>query len=201
MTAAQVLYAMDDSPVGLAAWLLDHDARSYELIARAFAGHEEGLTRDDILDNITLYWLTNTAVSASRLYWETAPQRTDETNRLFRSHRRQDTRRRERISRRAIYGSAQLGRTSLSQAHSLQPNGKGRPLRGMGTATILFRGAAREFPFIKVMETRGCRAKPIIPEASGFISGSSRGISKSITLLATAPDPLYFKASGAAAAG
>jgi hypothetical protein len=68
----QTLYAMDDSPVGLAAWLLDHDARSYELIARAFAGHEEGLTRDDILDNITLYWLTNTAVSASRLYWETA---------------------------------------------------------------------------------------------------------------------------------
>jgi pimeloyl-ACP methyl ester carboxylesterase len=68
----QTLYAMDDSPVGLAAWLLDHDARSYELIARAFAGDEEGLTRDDILDNITLYWLTNTAVSASRLYWETA---------------------------------------------------------------------------------------------------------------------------------
>jgi pimeloyl-ACP methyl ester carboxylesterase len=68
----QTLYAMDDSPVGLAAWLLDHDARSYELIARAFAGQEEGLTRDDILDNITLYWLTHTAVSASRLYWETA---------------------------------------------------------------------------------------------------------------------------------
>ena len=68
----QTLYAMDDSPVGLAAWLLDHDARSYELIARAFAGQEDGLTRDDILDNITLYWLTNTAVSASRLYWETA---------------------------------------------------------------------------------------------------------------------------------
>jgi pimeloyl-ACP methyl ester carboxylesterase len=68
----QTLYAMDDSPVGLAAWLLDHDARSYDLIARAFAGHAEGLTRDDILDNITLYWLTNTAVSASRLYWETS---------------------------------------------------------------------------------------------------------------------------------
>jgi pimeloyl-ACP methyl ester carboxylesterase len=68
----QTLYAMDDSPVGLAAWLLDHDARSYEIIARAFNGQQEGLTRDDILDNITLYWLTNTAVSASRLYWETA---------------------------------------------------------------------------------------------------------------------------------
>ncbi|HEX8568262.1 MAG TPA: epoxide hydrolase [Pyrinomonadaceae bacterium] len=66
----QTLYAMEDSPVGLAAWILDHDIRSYELIARIFDGHTEGLTRDDILDNITLYWLTNTAVSSARLYWE-----------------------------------------------------------------------------------------------------------------------------------
>ena len=50
--------------------MLDHDARSYELIARVFDGQPEGLTRDDILDNITLYWLTNTAVSSARLYWE-----------------------------------------------------------------------------------------------------------------------------------
>ncbi|HMJ08690.1 MAG TPA: epoxide hydrolase, partial [Pyrinomonadaceae bacterium] len=55
----QTLYAIEDSPVGLAAWILDHDARSYELIARVFDGRSEGLTRDDILDNITLYWLTN----------------------------------------------------------------------------------------------------------------------------------------------
>ena len=66
----QTLYALADSPVGLAAWMLDHDARSYELIARVFDGQPEGLTRDDILDNITLYWLTNTAVSSARLYWE-----------------------------------------------------------------------------------------------------------------------------------
>ncbi len=66
----QTLYAIEDSPVGLAAWMLDHDARSYELIARVFAGQAEGLTRDDILDNVTLYWLTNTAVSSARLYWE-----------------------------------------------------------------------------------------------------------------------------------
>ena len=59
-----------DSPVGLAGWMLDHDARSQELIARVFDGQTEGLTRDDILDNITLYWLTNTAVSSARLYWE-----------------------------------------------------------------------------------------------------------------------------------
>jgi pimeloyl-ACP methyl ester carboxylesterase len=66
----QTLYGIADSPVGLAAWILDHDARSYELIARVFDGKTEGLTRDDILDNITLYWLTNTAVSSARLYWE-----------------------------------------------------------------------------------------------------------------------------------
>src|SRR5438105_925507 len=68
----QTLYAIADSPVGLAAWILDHDARSYSLIARVFDGQREGLTRDDILDNITLYWLTNTAVSSARLYWDNA---------------------------------------------------------------------------------------------------------------------------------
>jgi pimeloyl-ACP methyl ester carboxylesterase len=67
---AQTLYGIADSPVGLAAWILDHDIRSYELMARVFDGGSEGLTRDDILDNITLYWLTNTAVSSARLYFE-----------------------------------------------------------------------------------------------------------------------------------
>ncbi|HVM82872.1 MAG TPA: epoxide hydrolase [Candidatus Binatia bacterium] len=66
----QTLYALEDSPIGLAAWMLDHDARSYALIARVFDGATEGLTRDDILDNVTLYWVTNTAVSSARLYWE-----------------------------------------------------------------------------------------------------------------------------------
>ncbi|MDQ7251072.1 epoxide hydrolase family protein [Dongia sedimenti] len=66
----QTLYGLEDSPIGLAAWMLDHDARSYELIARVFDGASEGLTRDDILDNVTLYWLTGTAVSSARLYWE-----------------------------------------------------------------------------------------------------------------------------------
>jgi pimeloyl-ACP methyl ester carboxylesterase len=66
----QTLYGLADSPVGLAAWILDHDIQSYRLIARVFDGGQEGLTRDDILDNITLYWLTNTAVSSARLYWE-----------------------------------------------------------------------------------------------------------------------------------
>jgi len=66
----QTLYGIADSPVGLAAWILDHDIQSYQLIARVFDGASEGLTRDDILDNITLYWLTNTAISSARLYWE-----------------------------------------------------------------------------------------------------------------------------------
>ena len=67
----QTLYAIVDSPVGLAAWMIDHDIRSYLMIARAFAGGTEGLSQDDVLDNVTLYWLTNTAISSARLYWDT----------------------------------------------------------------------------------------------------------------------------------
>jgi pimeloyl-ACP methyl ester carboxylesterase len=67
----QTLYGIVDSPVGLAAWILDHDIRSYQMIARVFDGQAEGLSRDDVLDNITLYWLTNTAISSARLYWDT----------------------------------------------------------------------------------------------------------------------------------
>jgi pimeloyl-ACP methyl ester carboxylesterase len=66
----QTLYGIADSPVGLAAYFLDHDARSLELIARVFDGQPEGLTRDDVLDNITIAWLTNTGISGARLYWE-----------------------------------------------------------------------------------------------------------------------------------
>ena len=66
----QTLYGIVDSPVGLAAWMIDHDARSQEMIARVFDGNTEGLSRDDVLDNITLYWLTNTAISSARLYWD-----------------------------------------------------------------------------------------------------------------------------------
>jgi pimeloyl-ACP methyl ester carboxylesterase len=68
----QTLYGLADSPVGLAGWILDHDIRSYRMIVRVFDGQPEGLTRDDVLDNITLYWLTNTAISSARLYWDTA---------------------------------------------------------------------------------------------------------------------------------
>ncbi|HEV8149084.1 MAG TPA: hypothetical protein VGP61_02770, partial [Gemmatimonadales bacterium] len=67
----QTLYGLADSPIGLAAWMIDHNARSEELIVRVFDGATEGLSRDDILDNLTLYWLTNTAVSSARLYYST----------------------------------------------------------------------------------------------------------------------------------
>jgi len=81
-TRPQSGIAFADSPIGLATFLIDHDARSLELIARSFDGQNEGLSPDDVLDNVTLFWLTNTAVSAARLYWEkqTAvlhPQRSD----------------------------------------------------------------------------------------------------------------------------
>ena len=66
----QALYGVADSPVGIAGYFLDHDARSLEMITRVFDGQPEGLTRDDVLDNVTLTWLTNTFVSGARLYWE-----------------------------------------------------------------------------------------------------------------------------------
>jgi len=69
-TRPETLTALADSPVGLATFMIDHDARSLELISRSFNGVSEGLSRDDVLDNITLFWLTNTGVSAARLYWE-----------------------------------------------------------------------------------------------------------------------------------
>ncbi|GAA5069082.1 epoxide hydrolase family protein [Lysobacter panacisoli] len=66
----QTLTGLVDSPVGLAAFMLDNVPRLYELFARSIDGAPEGITLDDILDNITLFWLTDTAISAARLYWE-----------------------------------------------------------------------------------------------------------------------------------
>jgi pimeloyl-ACP methyl ester carboxylesterase len=70
----QSLYGIADSPIGMAAWMLDHDHLSLPLIVRAFDGEPTGLTRDDVLDNATLFWVTNTSVSAARLYWEGFPK-------------------------------------------------------------------------------------------------------------------------------
>ena len=116
----QTLYGIADSPVGLAAWILDHDMRSYELIARVFDGQPEGLTRDDILDNITLYWLTNTAVSSARLYWENKLE-------LLRPEERRDPGCRERLPGRDL----------------LRPRGAGprRPIPSSSTTTSSTRAA------------------------------------------------------------
>jgi pimeloyl-ACP methyl ester carboxylesterase len=66
----QAMYGIADSPIGIAGYFLDHDSRSLAMISRAFDGKPEGLTPDDVLDNVTLTWLTNTFVSGARLYWE-----------------------------------------------------------------------------------------------------------------------------------
>ena len=127
-------YALLDSPVALAAWMLDHDTDAYYKISRAFVdGQPSGnLTRDHILDNITLYWLTGTGASAARSYWESgraqalaAGQAPPEVSlpvgfttfpgEIFR-------------------GPAQLGREGLPQPHLLQRGRQGRPLRRLGRA-------------------------------------------------------------------
>lgn len=69
-TRPQTMTGLSDSPVGLATFMLDHDRRSLEMIARSFDGVPEGLSPDDVLDNVTHFWLTNSGVSSTRLYWE-----------------------------------------------------------------------------------------------------------------------------------
>ena len=138
-TARRRCTGIADSPVGLAAWMLDHDARSYALIARVFDGQSEGLTRDDILDNVTLYWLTNTAVSSARLYWESklaffAPKGVTLPTAVS-------------VFPDEIYAAPR------SWAEQAYPNlihynrlAEGRPLRRLGAAGAVLRGAARGVP-------------------------------------------------------
>ena len=123
----QTLYAIEDSPVGLAAWMLDHDVASYELIERAFVGRPGGLTRDDVLDNVTHYWLTKSGISSARLYWE--------SHLAFFDVKGVDIPvGRDGVPGRALSGSAELGGEGISQAHPLQPGGGGRSLRRLGAA-------------------------------------------------------------------
>ena len=105
---------LEDSPIGLAAWMLDHDIKSTELITRVFDGQTEGLTREDVVNNITLYWLTGTAVSSARLYWETSwPS-------LSRHKARYHPGGGERVSGRDLSGSADLGGKGVPPSYSLQ---------------------------------------------------------------------------------
>jgi pimeloyl-ACP methyl ester carboxylesterase len=131
----QTLYGLADSPVFLAAWLLDHNDADGQPAAAVVAGmHRTSsaigeLTRDEILDNITLYWLTNTGVFVASLLGI--------QGRLFQRQRRQDPGGRDRLPRRAISGSPKLDRKSLPQAYLLPSSRKGWPLRGVGTAADL----------------------------------------------------------------
>ena len=135
-------YALLDSPVALAAWMLDHDTDSYEKITDAFLErHPAGnLTRETIVDNITVYWLTGTGTSAARAYWESgraqalaAGKPPPDGHAPGRLHH---------IPRRGLSRPAQLGRGGLSQPHLLQRGRQGRPLRRLGRARALLGGDA-----------------------------------------------------------
>jgi pimeloyl-ACP methyl ester carboxylesterase len=133
----QTLYGIADSPVGLAAYFLDHDARSLALIARVFDGESEGLTRDDILDNITIAWLTNTGDFRRSSLLGILGQG------VFQCQRCLHPGCRERLPRRTLSGSAELDRAGLSQPDPLQPAAQGRTFRRLGAAEVHVRGNAR----------------------------------------------------------
>ena len=130
-------YALLDSPVGLAAWMLDHDTDSYYKISRAFVDGEPSgnLTRDHIVDNITLYWLTGTGASAARSYWENG--RAASRGGRPGSSAGLGPGRLHHVPRRDLPGPAQLGRGGLSEPHLLQRGRPGRPLRRLGGAGAL----------------------------------------------------------------
>ena len=146
--------------------MIDHDERSYALIARVFDGKAEGLTRDDILDNITLYWLTNTAVSSARLYWESklaffAPKGVTIPVAV------------SAYPGRAVPGSAELGGEGLSQAHPLQQARQGRPLRRLGAAGVVQRRDARGLQVAAAVELkcqgRALRCASHSPQINGVL--------------------------------
>ena len=141
-------YSLTDSPVGLAAWMLDHDPDSYQKISQAFVDGQPvgGLTRERIVDNMTLYWLTSSATSAARLYWEGARAtchgccgRAGATARHLASGL-------HGVPGRARAAPAQLAREALPQPHLLQAGRQGRALRRVGRARAIQSGSARRVP-------------------------------------------------------
>ncbi len=135
----QTLSALADSPIGLATYLLDHDARSLELIARSFDGQTEGLTPDDVLDNVTLF---------------------GKQARLFQRQGRQSPNCRERLPGRTLSDTPELGGAGLSQSHPLQQGGKGRSFRRLGTAEAFYRRASRGLPVTsEIIGLRGIGAR------------------------------------------
>jgi pimeloyl-ACP methyl ester carboxylesterase len=135
-------YALTDTPAGLAAWMLDHDADSYQKISRAFLDKQPsgGLTRDRVLDNITLYWLTGTATSSARLYWEQGRSIAALIASGKKAPRTEASGRLHRLPRRDLPGPPQLGREGLPQPHLFQPGRQGRPFRRLGRARTVLGG-------------------------------------------------------------
>ena len=133
----QTLYGLADSPIALAAWMLDHDAWSYEDITRAFVDEQPvgNLTRDEVLDNVTLYWLTNTGVSSARLYWENKLGFFD-----VKGVDRPDGR--QHLPERDLPGPSELGRAGLPEPHLLQRGRRRKPLRRLAGAGDLHERAA-----------------------------------------------------------
>ena len=140
-------YALLDSPVALAAWMIDHDTDAYYKIARAFVdGQPSGnLTRDHILDNITLYWLTGTGASAARSYWEAYGPDAPAAGRAA-SAAADDPVRLHDVPRRDLADAAQLGRGELPERHLLPRGRQGRPLRRLGGAGAVRDRAPRRVP-------------------------------------------------------
>ena len=131
-------YALLDSPVALAAWMIDHDTDAYYKIARAFVdGQPSGnLTRDHVLDNITLYWLTGTGASAARSYWEAYGPDAPAAGRQPLPPPTDPVRLHD-VPRRDLADAAQLGRGELPERHLLPRGRQGRPLRRLGGARAL----------------------------------------------------------------
>jgi thiol-disulfide isomerase/thioredoxin len=140
--------------------LLDHDVRSYELIARAFVGQPGGLSRDDVLDNVTHYWLTNTAISAARLYWESKLPFFDVKGvelpvgvTVFPDE---------------LYpGSVELGGAGVPQARPLQQGRRGRSLRRLGAAPDVVSGAAGDLPVVAVTTMAELPVEGVLPDLDG----------------------------------
>ena len=131
----QTLYRFVDSPVGTARWILDHDIRSYRMIVRVFDGKPEGLSRDDVLDNITLYWLTNTAISSARLYWDT--RHNLPAGGFFDARGVKLPVGVSAFAEEDLSSAEELVREGVCEPHPLQQAPQGDPLRRLGTADDL----------------------------------------------------------------
>jgi pimeloyl-ACP methyl ester carboxylesterase len=141
-------YSLADTPVGLAAWLLDHDTGTYEHLAQLFAGQPYGaITRDDWLDNTSLYWLTNTPTSAARLYWQLAI-----TGRNFYGAADVSPGGSHGVPGGVCPRAAQLDRECVPQPDLLQPSRTRRPLRRLGTTATVFGRVAHSVPHTALKE-------------------------------------------------